>query len=109
MDKKTFTLSKPILAHGQELSELTIREPDGDDVVELGFPYLIIMGSGDEVGVEIRARIIYGYISKLCGIPLSSAKQLAITDVNALQSVIMSFFGDAMPATSMNTSSLPTT
>ena len=32
MSEVTISLSKPITAHGAEVSELTLREPTGDDV-----------------------------------------------------------------------------
>ena len=90
----TFKLSAPVQAHGEEVGELTLREPTGDDVIEIGYPYLILMKDGAETGIDIRARVIYSYISKLAGIPLGSAKQIKLSDVAKLQAIIMGFFGE---------------
>lgn len=94
MSGETVQLSKPIQAHGGEVSEITLREPDGEDVIAIGYPYLILMKDGQEHAIEIRARVIYNYISRLGGIPLSSAKKIALRDLSKLQAVIMGFFGE---------------
>ncbi len=93
MSEITIKLSAAIQAHGQEVTELTLREPTGDDVIEIGFPYLVLIRDGEDHGVEVLPKAIYGYISKLSGIPLSSAKQISLRDVNHLQGLIMGFFG----------------
>jgi hypothetical protein len=36
---KTIALSKPIRAHNQDVSELTLREPTGADLVAAGVPF----------------------------------------------------------------------
>lgn len=98
-ESQKFTLIKPIKAHGEEITELTLREPDGDDVIELGYPYLVLMQAGDSVGVDIRARVVYSYVSRLAGIPLSSAKQIKLSDMAVLQGVVMGFFGEGLALT----------
>lgn len=97
-------LSKPISAHDEQINELTLREPTGDDVIEVGYPYLILMKDGESTGIEIRPKAIYSYISKLGGIPLSSAKLISLADVATLQGVIMGFFGASGTGTESSSS-----
>jgi hypothetical protein len=94
-DKTIFKLSKPIKAHGQELSELQLREPTGDDVEKLGFPYVVTPKSNGETTIEIRAHLIYQYISRLAGIPKESAKQVSLGDLSLLSGLVISFFGES--------------
>ena len=44
MTAVTVNLSKPVTAHGEEVDELTLREPLTKDVIELGMPTLIVVG-----------------------------------------------------------------
>lgn len=99
MSGATLKLSKPIQAHGKEVTEITLREPNGEDVIDVGFPYIIAMSDGEPSGIELKPKALYGYISRLGGIPLSSAKQLALKDVTALQGEIMAFFGEGSAGT----------
>lgn len=96
MSAQFFKLSKPITAHGKEITELTLREPTGDDVEKLGFPYVVTPKSNGETTVEIRANIIYQYISRLAGIPKESAKQVSLGDLSSLSGSIVSFFGESI-------------
>lgn len=81
MPDKTITLNKPITAHGKDISELTLREPSTEDVMEIGYPYLVIVRDGSDTGVELRPKIIINYIAKLTGIPPSSAKKLSLSEL----------------------------
>ncbi|GJH05036.1 phage tail assembly protein [Paraburkholderia terrae] len=86
------TLSKAISAHGEDMTELDMREPTAEDVMELGFPYLVVQ-SDDGQGVELRPKVAGRYISRLAKIPMSSVKQMAVGDLSKLQGLIMGFFG----------------
>ena len=89
----TVPLSKPITAHGEEETALTLRPPTPEDVMQIGLPSLMIPSSdGESVGVEIRAKIIGQYIARLAAIPLSSVKTLSIGDFLRCQGVVMGFF-----------------
>lgn len=94
-EKIPFTLSKPIKAHGENIQVLEFREPTGDDVEKFGFPYLVTPKSNGETTIEIRANVIYQYISRLAGIPKESAKQISLGDLSLLSGVIVSFFGES--------------
>lgn len=87
-------LSKPIEAHGEQVSELTLREPTTADVIEHGQPFLVVL-SDDGSAIEIRTKIVSRYISLLAGIPMSSVKELPLTDFSKCQGAVMGFFGQA--------------
>lgn len=82
-------LSKPIQAHGQEVHEIDLREPDGGDVMECGYPLTI--GDGE---ARPNADIVGKLIVRLGGIPLSSVKQLSARDFQACLGGVLSFFGE---------------
>ena len=95
MSGVTVALTKPIQAHGDEVGSLTLRAPTPDDVMQIGSPSLLIPSAdGESVGIEIRAKVIGAYISRLGAVPLSSVKSMSIGDFNRCQGAIMGFFGD---------------
>lgn len=89
----TIKLSKPITAHGTEIDELTLRAPEPTDVMEEGQPTLLIPSAdGTSVGVEIRARVVGRYISRLGAIPMGSVKAMSLEDFNRCSGAVMGFF-----------------
>lgn len=86
-------LSKPIAVHGEEVTELELREPTGEDVMALGYPYLIIIGDGDEQAMELRPKVIARYVSRLAGIPPSSLNKVSPADFSGMTGAVMGFFG----------------
>lgn len=90
----TVKLSQHITAHGQELSEITLREPTTKDVIELGLPTLIIPSEdGKSAGVEVRQRVVARYIMKLAAIPLGAVESLSMHDFSTCTAAVMGFFG----------------
>lgn len=87
------TLSKPIKAHGEEVCELELTEPTAKDVMELGYPYLMVPNDEGDTGIELRPKVAGRYISRLAKIPMSSVEQMAIADLQQLQGTVMGFFG----------------
>lgn len=85
-------LSKPITAHGEEVTELDLREPTGRDVQDIGFPYLIIM-SDDGSAIQIQVKTVGKYVSKLASIPPNAVDQLCAADLSTLSGVVLGFFG----------------
>lgn len=81
-------LTKPISAHGEEITELTLREPTGKDIRVNGYPFT---ASGDGQIILIGASVCK-YISTLAGIPASSVDALSATDFNALGWAVAGFF-----------------
>lgn len=92
MSAPTIPLKKPIKAHGEEVSELTLRDPTVEDIMDLGQPFLVIMGDG-ETGVRIQQKVVGAYIVRLAGVPLSSVKAMDLGDFGKAQAVILGFFG----------------
>jgi hypothetical protein len=90
----TVPLSKPIKAHGDEVSELTLREPTTKDVIELGLPTLIIPGAdGQSTGIEIRQPVVARYVMRLAAIPMGSVEALSLSDFSLCTAAVMGFFG----------------
>jgi hypothetical protein len=94
MNAVTVRLNKPIAAHGEEVTELALREPVTKEVIEIGQPMLIIVGDeGKSTGIEIRQRVVAKWISKLAAIPMSSVEALSLGDYSRCTAVVMGFFG----------------
>lgn len=90
MSEVTIPLSKPITAHGAEISELTLREPTAGDVMECGYP----LGIDDGLAIP-QAAPVGRLIARLAGIPPSSVKQLSMPDYNRAMGVVLDFFGSS--------------
>jgi len=88
MSAVTIALSKPITAHGAEVDQLSLREPNAGDVMECGYP----LGMQDDLAIP-QAAPIGRLIARLAGIPPSSVKQLAMPDYNRAMGVVLGFFG----------------
>ncbi len=91
----TITLSKPITAHGETLSELTFREPTVKDLTELGYPFKIVQGSNG-AGVELVPKVILAYTARLAAVNPASLDSLSMGDFSRIQAVILGFFGDEL-------------
>lgn len=87
MNEKIFKLSKPISAHGEEITELKLREPTGRDIRECGFAHRI---SAD--GVNFSSNTVMTYIERLADIPPRSVEQIAPKDLFDLSIIISDFF-----------------
>lgn len=94
----TVTLATPIEAHGETLSELTLRTPNGKDIRVTGMPFR--MSSSDE-SIITDAAVVHRYIANLAGIPPSAVDRLSPVDFFAAMGVVLGFFGvqpgDAAP------------
>lgn len=84
------SLRKPIQAHGEELAELTFREPTAEDIIACGYPLQMSDGAATPI-----AGAVARYISRLAGVPASSVKALSASDFNACMQEVLVFFGDA--------------
>ncbi len=90
MDSVTVSLTKPIQAHGDEVTSLTFREPTGEDITVCGYPFRI--GDGEATPI---AGVITKLIVRLGGIPPNAAKQLNAVDYQSCLAAVSGFFGDA--------------
>lgn len=94
-EKIKLSLSRPIKAHGEDVTLLEFREPNGDDLIACGVPFATDP-SGRNVILPAET---YACISKLAGIPMSSAKMLAMNDFFKAWGVVMGFFGNGASQT----------
>lgn len=90
-DKVTIPLSKPIKAHGEDLSQLELRAPTGEDVLEIGAPPFTV---DTKNRTNIDMAVTGEYIVRLAGIPLSSVRQMTPQDLMVAFGVVAGFFGD---------------
>lgn len=91
----TVKLTTPVIAHGEEINEITLNEPTTENLIDIGLPTLVIPGDGGETGVEIRQHVIARYIVKLGSVPLSTVKSLSLSDFSSLTTVVMRFFNQS--------------
>lgn len=103
-------LSKPIQAHGETLTELTFREPNGGDLLQCGFPFKTEMAASNPIR-HVDMEVIGRYISSLAGIPPISVKQLSLIDGTRAMGVVLDFFTNSETrngsSNSTSTSPLP--
>ena len=105
----TIQLTEPINAHGKEIGELTLREPQTKDFREIGSPYLLLPGDTEQFAIEIRPSVVARYIVRLAGIPLSSVDQLCMKDFGDCLKEIMGFFGEGGGLTESDSQNEPST
>ena len=86
----TVTLSRPVEAHGEQVTTLTLAEPT------LG----VLDGVHLDVGLDGRVRLDLGDIHRLvagmAGIPPSSARQIGIADMAKVARAVMDFLPSAL-------------
>lgn len=84
-------LKRPIEAHGKTLTSLTLREPEGGDVMDLGAP-MSIETSGGTVKMRPDLGVVGAYISRLADIPPSSVRKLHPVDLSKAAGWLNGFF-----------------
>ena len=81
-------LATPITAHGETLSEITLKRPTAAQAREIGaLPYRV----GEDGVPQPLVAPACRYIAVCAGIPPSSVDQLDITDLNALACFVTFF------------------
>ena len=94
-DEVMIVLSKPITAHGEEVDQITLRQPTTADLIDLGQPMRLLPGNGlDEAAIEVRMNVVANYVARLAAIPLSSVKALSLSDFGKATQSVLGFFGD---------------
>ena len=91
-------LTQAIQAHGNEMTELEFRKPNGGDVAACGFPFSFTVTEESGTTIQPNAPAITAMIARLGNIPLSSAKALAFNDWMTCMGELFSFFGQSIPA-----------
>ena len=93
----TTKLSAPIEAHGESLTELTLRRPTVQEVRAIkALPYKIDKNEEVSLDMDVAAK----YIAVCAGIPPSSVNQLDLADLNGLSWAVAGFFMSAASVTS---------
>lgn len=87
-NENTIQLKKPITAHGDELFELTFREPTGKDIRKNGWPYTM----GPDGNVILSGPVVAAYIQDLAGVNPAAVDSMHPADVNAAGWKIAGFF-----------------
>src|SRR5262245_1556974 len=97
IDPFSFKLSKPIQAHGQEISILRWREPTAGDIERAGNPIIVDL-FGEQPRLTFDERKMSGMMSVLAQVPPSSVKQLSASDWNTIAWKMVRFFMPALGA-----------
>ncbi|MBH3405693.1 phage tail assembly protein [Pseudomonas glycinae] len=85
-------LQVAIEAHGEPLTELTMRRPTVQEVRAIkALPYKIDKNEEVSLDMDVAAK----YIAVCAGIPPSSVNQLDLADLNALSWAVAGFFMSA--------------
>jgi len=92
-------LQVAIEAHGEMVTELTMRRPTVQEVRAIkALPYKIDKNEEVTLDMDVSAK----YIAVCAGIPPSSVNQLDLADLNSLSWAVASFFMSAASAPSSN-------
>lgn len=86
-EKKELVLTSPIMAHGEKLHVLELRQPTYDEIIKNGFPFSV--GDG---GFKPISSSCLAYIPVLAGIPKSSAERMNLVDIFKASMLIIGFF-----------------
>jgi hypothetical protein len=78
----TLKLSKPVIANGDEVNELTFREPTAGDIERIGNPVLLDLMSGDTPKVTFDAKAMTQMMALLATVPPSTIRQMTTRDWN---------------------------
>jgi hypothetical protein len=92
VDPNSFTLTKPIQAHGDEIKVLRWREPTGGDIERAGNPINIEMFGLEQPRLSFDEKKMTAMISLLCAIPPSSVRQITASDWNSIAWRMVGFF-----------------
>lgn len=91
MTVKTVTLTTPIEAHGEKLSELKLRKPTTAELIEHGQPYTTQRGGV----IKADYRVCAALISAICAIPPSSVDKLEPSDFDEAAMSLVGFMSHA--------------
>lgn len=89
MEKTNFKLSRPIKAHGEEVTELSIRRPTTQEARAIKLlPYTLAETGHPVADLEVAAK----YLAVCAAIPAGSVNELDLSDLNTLAWMIVGFF-----------------
>jgi hypothetical protein len=76
---KTLKLRKSVIANGEEVMELSFREPTVDDIIRCGDPVRLDYFTG-EPKIVYNDNAVSAMMSTLAAVPPSTIKKLALKD-----------------------------
>jgi hypothetical protein len=85
-------LRKPVTANGEEVSQLTFREPTAGDIEQVGNPVLLDFLSGDNPKATFDAKAMTQMMSRLAMVPPSTIRAMHPRDWNTAAWNLASFF-----------------
>lgn len=85
------TLSTPIRTGGEDVSELTLRQPT------LGMLDGVRLDISAEGGLSIDLGAIRVLVGRMADIPPSAAKTISVKDAFGAKDALKDFFGDVLP------------
>lgn len=95
----TIKLKNPIVGHGGQVTEVTLREPKGFEYVELGEPISYAMAKDGLVVHAQNNEAIKGYLGYCLSAQGADAllfeSQLSLVDAMAIKAALLDFFGGA--------------
>jgi hypothetical protein len=103
-DSKTIPLSKPIVAHGETLSELVLRRPTVKELRACGQPYRVSGGGGGGASVQADYDAGAKLIAAICAIPPSSVDEMDPGDFDDACMILVGFTKPAPRAASASAS-----
>lgn len=94
----TIKLKNPIVGHGGQVTEVTLREPKGFEYVELGEPISYAMAKDGLVVHAQNNEAIRGYLGYCLSAQGADAlllEQLSLVDMMEIKAALLDFFGGA--------------
>src|SRR6516165_10828861 len=85
------TLSKSVVANGEEVMELSFREPTGGDIANVGNPVSVDFAS-DPPKINYDAKAMTQMLAVLATVPPSTIRQLTARDWETAALLITNFF-----------------
>lgn len=85
-------LRKSVIANGDEVNELTFREPTAADIERVGNPINIDMLSGDMPKITFEAKSMTQMMALLATVPPSTIRQMHPKDWNTAAWSLANFF-----------------
>jgi hypothetical protein len=84
-------LNKPVIANGEEVMELSFREPTGGDIAMCGNPVTVDFRE-DPPKINTDSKAMTAMLSQLAVVPPSTIKSLSAKDWEAAALVVTGFF-----------------
>ena len=85
-------LRKPIQANGEELKELTFREPTAGDIERCGNPVIMDVFGGETPKITFDEKKMSAMMCQLAAIPPSSIRSMHPKDWNTAAWTLVNFF-----------------